>query len=153
MRQDKEPEPFADPFGSANALDAVLERRLRTHIAAPLAVAFSGGGDSLALLLAAKAWADANGRRLLALTVDHGLNPASTDWTRWCGETAERLGVAFQALRWEGAKPAAGLPAMPWPATIVFSTDSLAISRSASSVMPFCFEIRRQHSMAWSNCP
>jgi tRNA(Ile)-lysidine synthase len=111
MRQNKEPEHFADPFGSANALDAVLERRLRTHIAAPLAVAFSGGGDSLALLLAAKAWADANGRRLLVLTVDHGLNPASTDWTRWCGETAERLGVAFQALRWEGAKPAAGLPA------------------------------------------
>lgn len=92
-------------------VNAVFERRLRTHIAAPLAVAFSGGGDSLALLLAAKAWADANGRRLLALTVDHGLNPASTDWTRRCGETAQRLGVGFQALRWEGAKPTTGLPA------------------------------------------
>ncbi len=92
-------------------VDAVFERRLRTQIAAPLAVAFSGGGDSLALLLAAKAWADANGRRLLALTVDHGLNPASTDWTRRCGETAQRLGVGFQALRWEDAKPTTGLPA------------------------------------------
>ena len=92
-------------------LDAVLGRRLRTHITAPLAVAFSGGGDSLALLLATKAWADANGRRLLAFTVDHGLNPDSEVWTRRCGETAGRLDAAFQALRWEGAKPRTGLPA------------------------------------------
>jgi tRNA(Ile)-lysidine synthase len=92
-------------------LDAVLGRRLRTHITAPLAVAFSGGGDSLALLLATRAWADANGRRLLAFTVDHGLNPDSEVWTRRCRETAGRLGVAFQALRWEGAKPTTGLPA------------------------------------------
>ncbi len=92
-------------------LDAALGRRLRSHITAPLAVAFSGGGDSLALLLATKAWADGNGRRLLALTVDHGLNPDSEVWTRRCGAVAERLGVAFRAVRWEGAKPATGLPA------------------------------------------
>ena len=92
-------------------LDAVIGRRLRTHITAPLAVALSGGGDSLALLLATRAWADANGRRLVAFTVDHGLSPDSEAWTRRCGETAGRLGVAFQALRWEGAKPTTGLPA------------------------------------------
>src|SRR5690606_36099049 len=33
------------------------------------------------------------------------------DWARQCGDVAERLGVAFQALRWDGAKPASGLPA------------------------------------------
>jgi len=92
-------------------VEAVFERRLRTHIGAPLAVAVSGGGDSLALLLAAKTWADANGRSVLALTVDHGLNPASADWTRRCREIAGRLGVLFHPLRWEGAKPATGLPA------------------------------------------
>jgi tRNA(Ile)-lysidine synthase len=88
-----------------------LDRRLRTHTAAPLAVAFSGGGDSLALLLLAKAWADGHGRRLLALTVDHGLNPASAGWTSRCAEIAERLDLPFRALRWEGDKPATGLPA------------------------------------------
>ena len=92
-------------------LDAALSRRLRTHIAAPLAVAVSGGGDSLALLLAAKAWADANGRRLLALTVDHGLTPASADWSARCAETAARLGVPHRTLLWRGDKPSTGLPA------------------------------------------
>jgi len=89
----------------------ILDRRLRTASPAPLAVALSGGGDSLALLLLTKAWADAHGRRVIALTVDHGLNPASAGWTAVCGETARRLGVAFQALRWTGEKPATGLPA------------------------------------------
>ncbi len=92
-------------------LGAVFERRLRTHVAAPLAVAFSGGGDSLALLLLTLDWARAHGRTVAVLTVDHGLNPDSAAWTRRCEATARRLGVAFHALRWEGDKPAAGLPA------------------------------------------
>jgi tRNA(Ile)-lysidine synthase len=77
----------------------------------PLAVAFSGGGDSLAVLLMAKAWADAHGRRVLALTVDHGLQAASAGWTDQCRATAARLGVWFEALSWTGEKPATGLPA------------------------------------------
>jgi tRNA(Ile)-lysidine synthase len=71
-------------------------------------VAFSGGGDSLALLLAARDWGR---RRLVVLTVDHGLNPASAEWTRRCGETATRLGLEFRALLWTGEKPTTGLPA------------------------------------------
>jgi tRNA(Ile)-lysidine synthase len=90
---------------------AALDRRLRPASPAPLAVALSGGGDSLALLLMVKAWACARGRPVIALTVDHGLNPDSADWTAFCGEAAERLGVAFQALAWTGEKPATGLPA------------------------------------------
>ena len=92
-------------------VNAVFERRLRTCAPAPLAVAFSGGGDSLALLLLTLDWARAHGRTVTALTVDHGLNPDSAAWTRRCGDTAERLGVPFHSLRWEGAKPTTGLPA------------------------------------------
>lgn len=92
-------------------LDRIFDRRLRKHVAAPLVVALSGGGDSLALLLAAKVWAGVNGRSLLALTVDHGLTPASPEWTAWCADTAARLGVGFRALSWRGDKPATGLPA------------------------------------------
>ena len=42
-----------------------------------LAVAVSGGADSLALTLLAERWAQARGGSLTALTVDHGLRPES----------------------------------------------------------------------------
>lgn len=90
---------------------AVLDRRLAVSSTAPLAVALSGGGDSLALALLAADWAKARGRRLLILTVDHRLNPQSADWTKTCAAHAARLAVDFQALAWDGDKPARGLPA------------------------------------------
>ncbi len=93
------------------AVSAVLDRRLLSDIAAPLAVGLSGGGDSLALLLIADAWAKTHGRRLLVLTVDHGLNPLSARWTARCGAVATELGWSFRALAWAGDKPSTGLPA------------------------------------------
>lgn len=97
--------------GLAGVACEVLDRRLIRQTAAPVAVALSGGGDSLALLHVARDWAKARGRRLLALTVDHGLNPASPRWTAACAAAARRLDVDFQALAWTGEKPTAGLPA------------------------------------------
>jgi tRNA(Ile)-lysidine synthase len=94
-----------------SAANHILDRRLRRDSDRPIAVAFSGGGDSLALLLIADVWAHAAGRRLLVLTVDHRLQPASRAWTAACAATAGRLGAEFQALAWEGAKPAHGVPA------------------------------------------
>lgn len=86
-----------------------FERRLDPYSRAPLAVAFSGGGDSLALLLLTKAWADRAGRPVLALTVDHGLQPGSAAWTRMAAACAQRIGVDFRALTWDGDKPATGV--------------------------------------------
>jgi tRNA(Ile)-lysidine synthase len=94
-----------------NRARAVLDRRLDPASSAPLALGLSGGGDSLALLWLAKAWADTHGRPLLALSVDHGLNPDSARWTVQAGEAAARAGARWRALRWEGDKPATGLPA------------------------------------------
>ncbi|MDG2520912.1 tRNA lysidine(34) synthetase TilS [Caulobacter segnis] len=93
------------------AVSAVLDRRLLSSSQAPLAVGLSGGGDSLALLLIADQWARAHGRRLLVLTVDHGLNPLSAEWTARCGRIAGELGWDFRALAWTGDKPTTGLPA------------------------------------------
>lgn len=89
----------------------VLERRLLHGDPRPVAVALSGGGDSLALLLAAAEWAKRSGRGLLVLTVDHSLQPESADWTQACATAAQRLNLPFRALAWEGEKPLTGLPA------------------------------------------
>jgi tRNA(Ile)-lysidine synthase len=102
--------PFpVEPIAAGAA--AAFDRRLDPVSSAPVAVALSGGGDSLALLLLAADWCAAHRRPLLALTVDHGLNPASGGWTALAGEAAGRAGAAWRALRWEGPKPSAGLPA------------------------------------------
>ena len=77
----------------------------------PIAVAVSGGGDSLALLLLAAAWAESAGRRLVALTVDHALQPRSADWAGFAAERAARLAVPHRTLVWTGPKPTSGLPA------------------------------------------
>ena len=96
---------------AAAAQQGLFDRRLNGSADAPVAVALSGGGDSVALLHLAKAWADGAGRRLVALTLDHGLQPASAAWTRFAAERAARLGVAHRTLAWAGVKPAHGLPA------------------------------------------
>lgn len=97
--------------GLAAAVQQGLDRRLLSASPAPIAVALSGGGDSLALTLIAADWARAHGRRLLILTVDHRLSARSAAWTGACAATAHRLGAGFHALAWEGDKPTTGLPA------------------------------------------
>ncbi len=87
------------------------DRRLDPNSPAPVAVAFSGGGDSLAALLVAAAWAGRGGRKVLALHVDHGLQPGSGAWAARAQAQAAQLGAAFLRLPWNGPKPATGLPA------------------------------------------
>ncbi len=91
--------------------EAALNRRLDPESHAPIVLALSGGGDSMALLHLARAWAERHGRRLLALTVDHGLHPDSAAWTVFAGEAAKAVGADWRALHWLGPKPASGLPA------------------------------------------
>lgn len=76
-----------------------------------LAVALSGGGDSLALALLARDWVGAHRGRLTALTVDHGLRPESTKEAQRVGEMMSRQGIAHQILPWRGNKPDSGLQA------------------------------------------
>jgi tRNA(Ile)-lysidine synthase len=90
---------------------AALDRRLRPDGAEPLAVGFSGGGDSLALLILTLDWARTHGRRVISLTVDHQLNPASPAWTADAVAKASALGAEARGLAWTGPKPATGLSA------------------------------------------
>lgn len=70
-----------------------------------LAVAVSGGRDSLALALLAQEWAIARGGSLLALTVDHGLRADSTAEARRVAAWLRALGIRHRILCWRGNKP------------------------------------------------
>lgn len=88
-----------------------LSARLETNADRPMALALSGGGDSIALLHLAARWAEQAGRRLLALTVDHQLNPDSARWTRFAQAAAHEAGADWRGLDWTGDKPETGLSA------------------------------------------
>jgi tRNA(Ile)-lysidine synthase len=99
-----------------------------------IAVAVSGGSDSLALLLLLRAWLRAQGGRLTALSVDHGLRPEAAAECRQVGDLIARLNQAGAApsaapqvehhiLTWRGEKPAAGLMAAAREARYHLLTD------------------------------
>ena len=90
---------------------ARLDRRLSRNTDRPLALALSGGGDSVALLRLATEWGRLRGRRIVALTVDHGLNPDSAVWSAFAERTARAAGADWRGLRWAGDKPTTGLTA------------------------------------------
>ncbi len=74
-----------------------------------VAVAWSGGGDSTALLALAREWAQTRGGRVRALHVDHGLRATSADEARLLAARAAQAGIEFECLRWLGSKPATGV--------------------------------------------
>ena len=74
-----------------------------------LAVAVSGGRDSLSLALLANEWAVGKGGHVLALIVDHGLRPEAAGEALTTAGVLERKGIESLVLRWTGAKPQAGL--------------------------------------------
>lgn len=63
-----------------------------------LAVAVSGGGDSLALCLLADRWARARGGNVLGLTVDHALRPESAAEAAQVGRWLAGRGIAHRIL-------------------------------------------------------
>ncbi|MDH5748326.1 MAG: tRNA lysidine(34) synthetase TilS [Rhodospirillales bacterium] len=76
-----------------------------------LAVAVSGGSDSMALCLLADGWARARGGRVMALTVDHGLRPDSMKEAEKVGRWLAARGIDHTILSWSGPKPASGIQA------------------------------------------
>ena len=66
----------------------------------PLGVAFSGGGDSTALLLLATLWAAPRGRAVIALVVDHGLRAESAAEAARARAFCADRGIACEILRW-----------------------------------------------------
>lgn len=70
-----------------------------------VAVAVSGGVDSMALCLLLQRWAAVRGIRLLGLTVDHQLRPESAAEARCVAQWLAEIGIESRILVWEGVKP------------------------------------------------
>ena len=70
-----------------------------------LAVAVSGGADSLTLALLADRWARAHGGRVTALTVDHGLRSEAAAEARQVGRWLKAAKIRHVILRWNPPVP------------------------------------------------
>jgi tRNA(Ile)-lysidine synthase len=91
---------------------AVLER-LFAPVAQERAVALavSGGADSLALMLLARRWTDglAQPPRLQVYSLDHDLRSEAADEVAMVLRVAADLGMSATGLRWTGDKPHTGV--------------------------------------------
>ncbi|HEY8575654.1 MAG TPA: tRNA lysidine(34) synthetase TilS [Devosia sp.] len=76
-----------------------------------IALAVSGGADSLGLMLLAQRWAAglALPPRLIVYSVDHGLRPEAAAEVAMVVDLAARLGLPARALHWTGEKPSHGI--------------------------------------------
>jgi tRNA(Ile)-lysidine synthase len=74
-----------------------------------IAVAVSGGGDSMALVLLLERWCKNNNVSLTILTVDHGLRLASNDEALRVAGWLSSLTVTHHILKWEGDKPTSNI--------------------------------------------
>jgi len=79
-----------------------------------VAIAVSGGGDSMALLhiLRRRDIEKPNVYRemgIVALTVEHGLRPESATEAKMVHDYCNKIGVEHHILKWDGAKPKNGI--------------------------------------------
>jgi tRNA(Ile)-lysidine synthase len=91
---------------TAGALPELLTRAIDAILSAGgqggnarLAVAYSGGLDSSALLHLARDYALARGLTLHAFHIHHGLSPNADAWLAHCQAVCQQAGVAFAARR------------------------------------------------------
>ena len=76
-----------------------------------LAVAVSGGADSMALAILANRWARQRSGKIVALTVDHGLRAGSRAEAKEAHRRLTGLGIGCTLLVWRGDKPKSGIQA------------------------------------------
>ncbi|MBM10410.1 MAG: tRNA lysidine(34) synthetase TilS [Magnetovibrio sp.] len=74
-----------------------------------IAVAVSGGSDSIALVILADKWARLNGGDVTALTVNHNLREGSAKEVAQVGNWLAKRRIKHVVLSWEGKKPITGI--------------------------------------------
>jgi tRNA(Ile)-lysidine synthase len=98
---------LAEPEASNFSFDRIFSR---LNGLTRVALAVSGGSDSIAMFRMVHEWAPAS-LEIFALTVDHGLRVAAADEAaqvkRWCCS----LGVRCEILKWQGGPITSGIQA------------------------------------------
>ena len=118
-------------------LDAVLAPDLQddgAHPPGPVALAVSGGPDSIALLHSADCWSRSRKKPLLVLTVDHRLRPEAAAEAAGVARLANAMGHRHRTLVWHGEKPKAGIQAAAREARLALLAQACHAA-GASSLM------------------
>ena len=76
-----------------------------------IAVAVSGGRDSIGLCLLVNEWAQKCDGWVSAITVDHQLRPESAEEAKQVGDWLVGFNIDHHVLVWEGSKPSSGTQA------------------------------------------
>jgi tRNA(Ile)-lysidine synthase len=114
--------PPAEPLTLAEfaaSLDSLAPFETRPF----LAVAVSGGPDSLSLVILADRWARERQGEICALTVDHRLRPESTTEIRLLHRWLSTRAIRHEILTWSADKPAGGIQEAARRARYALLTD------------------------------
>jgi tRNA(Ile)-lysidine synthase len=108
--------PYADGDSDTTPLSdeefaARLDRLGPLERAPRVAVAVSGGADSMALALVADRWARRRGGAIGALTVDHRLRTEAAAEARQVAAWLAARGIAHETLVWHGPHPSGDIQA------------------------------------------
>lgn len=114
-----------DPLGRAEFAD-LMERLGPFERKPEIAVAVSGGADSMAAAVLTHEWATALGGRALGVTLDHGLRHEAADEALLVSRRLSALGIESSVLKWRGEKPAANIQAAARAARYQALTDYCA---------------------------
>ena len=88
------------PAGLQQTFNEAMGQLLGPEFPAEIALAVSGGGDSMAMLYLAHNWTHVYGVRLNVVTVDHGLRAESAAEAAMVSEECAALGWPHTTLRW-----------------------------------------------------
>ena len=90
------------PFGADGGLIHFVDTAFLNDDPDRVGVAVSGGGDSMALLHAAKCRADLAGSAVEAVTVNHGLRPEAADEAAMVAQYCADHDIPHTVLQWDG---------------------------------------------------
>ncbi|CAN1514654.1 MesJ tRNA(Ile)-lysidine synthase MesJ [Caulobacteraceae bacterium] len=103
--------PAPSPIGQALPQFFAKLDQWQKDFGSPMLIALSGGGDSMALCRMASQWAKLTGATLHAVSIDHGLRPASAADSAKAIAWARALGLSGEVVRLDERPAHGGLQA------------------------------------------